>query len=442
MPDVATPIEVRQLALAKEVTRGTCPAAPDYFLSVTKDSEIDFTTKLLASPSLYGANATAKSFPGAQGAKGTIKTPARAQNIGEFLNMLFGAAASSTEQATFTVTTGSNDKINFKEGGGAERTGTIAPGTYLMGTTSATVGTLCKAVKTALEGASGAALTYTVTYSMTTKKMTITASSSTVQILWLTGTNQAISARTLLGWTAADTSAALAVTSDSTTTTPAWKHTFTQGQVIQLPSYAFYLGRGLSKKQYNLGSMSKLKFSGKDDSPVEMEAEIWAQLEAAYGGSWSPSYTESAALMFSQTTVKVAGAASTTPNVAAWGVELDPGMKEYRPLSLQQYPQDFLAAGPFGASGEMVVYFMSETERDKFIALTTTTLEFLIEGGVVGGASVKYTLDLYFPEVEYEAFPFGDEGGFLGAKVKWRARFSTSSNFLAQAYVINARTSY
>jgi hypothetical protein len=51
---------------------------------------------------------------------------------------------------TFVITAGSNDKINFKEsGGGAERTGTVAAGTY-------TSTTLAAAIKAAMEGAAGA----------------------------------------------------------------------------------------------------------------------------------------------------------------------------------------------------------------------------------------------------------------------------------------------
>ena len=87
----------------------------------------------------------------------------------------------------------------------------------------------------------------------------------------------------------------------------------------------------------------------------------------------------------------------------------------------------------------MKVYFMDETERAKFIAATATSLEFLIEGALVG-AAIKGTLDLSFPVVQYEAFPFGDENGFLGASVKWKALGSIATGAyvpVVTAYVIS-----
>ena len=217
-----------------------------------------------------------------------------------------------------------------------------------------------------------------------------------------------------------------------TTTEPqvgAWQHVYTQGQPNppQLPSYTFFINRqfadasGNKVKAYNLGSLTKLKFSGKDDSPVEVEASLMAQQEATYAGAWTPVYAESPALMFSQTVVKVAGAAAAVPNVKEWSVEIDPGVKPFRPLSSAQYPSDFLAAGPYMVKGDMTIYFMTEAERNKFITDTMTSLEFITTGGAVGATVANYTLDLLMPNVEYDAYPFGDEDGFLGAKVKWNA---------------------
>lgn len=438
---VANPIEVRQLALAKESVRGTAVAAPTSFISLTKDSEIAFTTALSEDPALRGVNARFPSFPGIQEAAGTLKTPVRAQNMGEFLHMLFGTATSDVEQASFVVTTGSNDTIDFNIGAG-NLVATIAAGTYVAGTNQTTNPSLCKAVYDAIVAAEGVG-TYTVSFNTTTGFFTITRSAGTFQMKFLTGPNTAKTAAGLLGFATVDQTGAITYTS-SVVQNPPFKHLFTQGQVTQLPSYTFYANRGtnVTKKQYNLGSMNKLKFSGSHDGPVEIEASIMAQQEATYGGAWSPTYSESGVLMFSDTTVKFAGSAPSVPDVKAWSVEYDPGLKPYRPLSQTQYPQDFLAAGPFMAQGDMTLYFMDEVERAKFLAVTQTSLEFIAAGAVVAGGTVKYTVDLLFPSVEYEAFPFGDEDGFLGAKIKWRARYSTGSTTVATAFVINKKVSY
>jgi hypothetical protein len=110
----------------------------------------------------------------------------------------------------FIITTGSNDKMNFKEtGGGPERTGTIAAGTY-------TATTLAAAIKTALEGATGATGVYTVTYSTLTGKWTIATSLAFLSLLTNTGTNVATSVWSSIGFSvAADQTGALTYTGAS-----------------------------------------------------------------------------------------------------------------------------------------------------------------------------------------------------------------------------------
>lgn len=438
---VANPTEIRQWGFAKETVRGTAEAAPTDFISVTKDSEVAHALKLIEDPALRGVNARYPSFAGMLETNGVLKTPFRAQNHGQFLHMLFGTPTSDVEQASFVVTASSNDRIDFNIGA-SNLVATIAAGTYIAGTNQATAASLCKAVYDAIVAAEAVG-TYTVSYSTATGLFTIARSSGTFQMLFLTGPNTARTIAALLGYAVVDKTGSTSY-AGTVVQTPPFKHLFTQAGVIQPPSYTLFASRGsnVTKKQYNLGSAAKLKFTGIAEGPVELEAAVMAQFEATYGGSWSPTYTESPVLMFNNTTVKFAGSAPSVPNVQSWSLEIGNGMKAYRPLSQQQYPQDYLAAGPFEAMGDMIVYFHDETERAKFLAATQTSLEFLIAGSVVAGGTVKYTLDILLPSVEYEAFAFGDENGFLGAKVKFRARYSTGSAALAICYVINYKVSY
>jgi hypothetical protein len=432
---VATPIEKRQVGLALESVRGTVPTAPTKFLSLTKDSNLDFATKLLADPAIRGYGSQFASFAGAQEAKGPLKAPVRASDIPYLLKMLLGAPTSSVEQASYVVTTGVNDKIDFNIGA-SQLHATVAAGTYVAGQTQADNPSLCKAIYDAIVAAEAVG-TYTVSYSRTTGLFTITRSAGTFQIVWNTGTNKATSIASLIGFsTAADSTGALTYSS-STAAWAAWKHIFTQSLITQLPSYSFFINRGMNDlsgnptKSYNLGTLAKLKLSGKDDAPVSYEASLMAQQEATYAGAWSPSYVETPVLMFSGTTVKVAGSAPAVPNIKDWSLDMEPGIKAYRPLSQTQYPNDFLATGPFKLSGDLGVYFMDEAERAKFVSDTITSLEFLCQGAVINNGTIKNTLDLSLPAVEYHAFPFGDEDGFLGAKGK----FSGVGSIAAGAYV-------
>jgi hypothetical protein len=147
--------------------------------------------------------------------------------------------ASVVEVASFVITGGSNDDIDFKEDGGGEQTATLSAATYKMGErgnylidatnndidfkedagsevtatltsqeyASATL--LAAEIKTQMESAGSG--TYTVTHSGTTNKFTIavSGSASSVQILWKTGTNGAdgndTSPSDLLGFNDLDT---------------------------------------------------------------------------------------------------------------------------------------------------------------------------------------------------------------------------------------------
>ncbi|KKK92758.1 hypothetical protein LCGC14_2699730, partial [marine sediment metagenome] len=106
----------------------------------------------------------------------------------------------------FVVSAGVNDAIDFKEGGGGELNATLSAATY-----SAT--DLAIEIDTQLTAAGAGA--YTVSYSLTTFRFTITKSATTIQILWNSGTNSTTNAANLLGFDKiADTSAAIAQSSN------------------------------------------------------------------------------------------------------------------------------------------------------------------------------------------------------------------------------------
>jgi hypothetical protein len=90
-----------------------------------------------------------------------------------------------------------NNKIDYKEsGGGSEITATLTSGSY-------TSSTLAAEIKTRMEAASLNARTYTITYSQLTGKFTI-AGQTFLSLLFLTGTNNATSTKTILGFSAFD----------------------------------------------------------------------------------------------------------------------------------------------------------------------------------------------------------------------------------------------
>jgi len=133
-------------------------------------------------------------------------------------------SVSTSETASFTVDA-TNNKLDFNIGG-SELTATITLGTYPIGTNQATSGSLCKAIYDAIVAAEPTG-TYTVSYSTTTKKVTITRSSGTFNLLWYSGTNHSTSIGSLIGFSlSADDTGSLSYESDNTIQ-PVYTHTFT-----------------------------------------------------------------------------------------------------------------------------------------------------------------------------------------------------------------------
>lgn len=152
---------------------------------------------------------------------------------------------------TFVVDS-TNNKINFKDsGGGAELTGTIASGTY-------TPTTLAAAIDAALEAAGGA--NYTVAYSESTGKWTITSDGAFLSILWLTGTNTATSIGSTIGFdVSADSTGAVTYTGANIAIHTEESVVFDLGATEPINSFAILFDRYLGSE---LTSNAVLKLQG------------------------------------------------------------------------------------------------------------------------------------------------------------------------------------
>ncbi|NVM21122.1 MAG: flagellar filament capping protein FliD [Desulfobacterales bacterium] len=127
------------------------------------------------------------------------------------VHKLKSAAFGETEEVLQFAVDATNNKIDFKENGGAELTATITSGTY-------TVSELEAEIESRLETASANSIDYSVSYDSSTKKFTIKENGSILtqlDLLWATGTNSATSAASILGFDSADDTGALEYASDS-----------------------------------------------------------------------------------------------------------------------------------------------------------------------------------------------------------------------------------
>lgn len=266
-------------------------------------------------PGRISGRASYKSaYMGTYAPKFTI--PAFGFPTGDTLKLLKLAlgTVSSAEVASFTVSSGVNDKIDMTEDGGGAFAATLTAGTYVAGASSAEAGSLCALIKTQVEAVNGAS-TYTVTYSPTTKKFTLTKSSGVMVIKWATGTNTATSARSLLGFTNADTSSAIAATSDSTVAS-VWDHTITPLDAIN-----YGLSAGMTaqvkladSKVFDIldAVVDVLKISYKPNQELWYDAECEARKIVDSSANLSALTEEtSSPLLFSQMAVTLGGVAKS-----------------------------------------------------------------------------------------------------------------------------------
>lgn len=129
----------------------------------------------------------------------------QADNVGMDTNLVI------LDAWPLNITT-SDNKINFKEDAGAERTATISTG--IKNTAD-----LIADIKTALEAAPSSVGTYTVNYNAGTKKIEISVAggATTVQFLWASGTDIANAAYRWTGFRPVDTADQASHTADDPT---------------------------------------------------------------------------------------------------------------------------------------------------------------------------------------------------------------------------------
>ncbi len=428
--------KLRTLGLAKESSPGTLESTISTFLAFDAPESIFPSITLLEHKGIAaGPDMVIKASQGPakiDGAKFKLKV--EPQNIGEILMATFGTDT-CTEVATFTVSA-ANQSIDFKEDGGSEVHASIATGSYGMGTTSGTAGTLCKAIKTALEAA-GTLGAYTVTYSYSTKKVTITKASGTIQLLWHSGTNHATAAYTLLGWTDADTGAALAETSDSTTAQAAFQHVFTELASEQLPTYTMFIDKGLQKSYYTGAMMNKFVLDAKKDDFVNVEADF-NMLKYDSDGTQTATYSTLNPFTFPQAVVTIGGSANY--DCSEVKIEINNNVKTDHVVGNTVWPTKIWSEGKGVTISANMFLESTNAEYAKFIAGTDSSFSMAITGDTITGTT-KYSLSFNVPSINYSAAPLQIQTGIMSIPFAAVGKLNSGISATATATLINTVSS-
>src|SRR5579872_3871583 len=124
-----------------------------------------------------------------------------------------------------------------------------------------------------------------------------------------------------------------------------YRHTFLPLNTdIHMPSFTFFVDRGLAVKRYPLTVFKKLDFTGAVDSKAQVSCDLLCKSEEP-STLFSPSFGSPNPLMFYQTDVRLDGVSDV--NVKSWNLSMDNGSFAQRTLNQSRDAKDILAKGTF-----------------------------------------------------------------------------------------------
>lgn len=393
-----------KIAFGKESIYGTAVARTNVFCM--NSDGLAVTEEEIENNCLHGDFQKAvEMYKGNIAAGGDFEFDVRYEGLELFLENLLGTKT-TTETAAYEITA-ANKFIDFKEDGGGELNATIAESTYILGETSADAGSLCEAIKTALEAAGTG--TYTVTYDRTTKLFDIAVAGiiSAVLLMWLTGTNTLVSVGTTLGYDiTADSSSAANVTADDTIES-VYTHVFTRsvatsGQQIGLTMEALVddlLTTGKSKL-YNgcmLGSMDFNVVAGElitGSMNIIAKDEELLDTETVSGITYEPKPIALA----KQAAITYGGASEALVNT--FSATLGMNLKDDRyhigdNTRGKPVPNDRIEI-----TGTMEIEFEDRDKYDDFRNNTTKAIVLTITGDDFVVGAVPYSISFNFPTIK------------------------------------------
>jgi len=225
---------------------------------------------------------------------------------------------------------------------------------------------------------------------------------------------------------------------DAANSPTVFRHTFSRLNGIQMPSFTFFIDRGISKKRYLLSVIKKLGFAGAVDGKALVNAEVLFKTEDV-ASAFTPSYGSPKPLMFYQTDFKIDGVSDV--NVRSWSLNIDNGSVVQRTLNQSRDCKDVVSPGRFLIDGGFEIYFETETQRQKFLDASSAALDITLAGDIIEDA-FKNQLEFVLPEVRYTAFPFGNLEDLIGAAVTFEAQYNAAAGYSIHAVLTNGVSSY
>lgn len=225
---------------------------------------------------------------------------------------------------------------------------------------------------------------------------------------------------------------------DSVNSPTVFRHTFNRLNSLSMPSFTFFVDRGLSIKRYPLTVIKKLNLTGAVDGKALLNADLLFKTEEP-ATVFTPTYGSPKPLMFFQTDFKIDGVSDV--NVKSWSLHIDNGSVAHRTLNLSRDVKDILSPGRFMIDGGFEIYFETEAQRQKFLDVSSAALDITLTGDIIEDA-FKNQLEFKLPEIRYSAYPFGTLENLLGAAVAFEADYNLAAGNSLQTILTNGVTSY
>jgi len=186
------------------------------------------------------------------------------------------------------------------------------------------------------------------------------------------------------------------------------EHTFKIGDVLP-PGYTIQVGRDLAVTDYFGGQCVQLDLAWVPDAHLKATS-TWMFKDESAGSANVPSFTVETPLIGHTGTFEIDDVAA---EFLAANLSIVSGLNVTRPfLGNKLQSAKVHKPGVYVVTGDVMVYFESTAERDKFKSGAASKLEFSCTGSALGAdvREFKVTLPTVFYNGETEKLPSRDEG--------------------------------
>jgi len=373
-------------------------------------------------------------YKGNSKAGGDVEISMPYEGIELLLENLLGTKV-TTETASYVIDA-TNNKIDFTEDGGSELTASLANSTYILGASSATAGTLCAEIKTALEAAGAG--TYTVTYSRTTKKITIAISGGVITafvLKWNTGTNKLLCPAVMLGWTlAADTVSGASAVAPNTIES-VYSHVFTRNATATQQA-GLALEKTLdtslatAKSALYKGCMiNSMDFSTEAGGKLMMSMNIIAKEESLLDTETVSALTHEAKPLILASQAAITSTSGVESLVNSFSATLGMVLKDDRYFIGASTIAKPLLNGKLELTGTMELEFTGKEKYDIFRNNTTNLISITFTSPTKIVGLVPYSFTISFPTVKLTgSTPQVKDSGVIVVEIPFKAAGVDTSN--------------